>query len=142
MASYLPQERSTDPSEKMNPEVKAEWVKELRSGKYVKGVNYLNTGGTYCCLGVLSELAVKHGVMTRIDHSDGPNCYRMVADIDRGLHESYPPAALADWAGGEARDGVFRPSVEHDGVRVYLDALNDRGELSFNDIADLIEEQL
>lgn len=41
---------------KMNPKLKAKWVKALRSGKYQQGNGYLYTGSGYCCLGVLCSV--------------------------------------------------------------------------------------
>jgi hypothetical protein len=46
------------------PEVKAEWLKELRSGNYAQGSGYLRlSNGEFCCLGILCEIAVKQGVI-------------------------------------------------------------------------------
>ena len=51
----------------MKPEIKKVWLKALRSGKYRKGRNMLmykeHGHKRYCCLGVLSELAVQQGVI-------------------------------------------------------------------------------
>ena len=53
----------------MNKKVKKLWVAALKSGEYKQGRRHLcygNQNGTYhCCLGVLSELAVKVGVCSR-----------------------------------------------------------------------------
>ena len=46
----------------MNPQIKAQWVADLRSGQYEQGNGYLNADGKLCCLGVLCEQAVKAGV--------------------------------------------------------------------------------
>jgi hypothetical protein len=46
---------------KMNPEIKAKWVEALRSGEYRQARRRLrlddSAGPSYCCLGVLCELA-------------------------------------------------------------------------------------
>lgn len=44
---------------KMNPKVKAAWLKALRSGKYRQARGSLNTSGAYCCLGVLCDVTKK-----------------------------------------------------------------------------------
>lgn len=43
----------------MDAELKAKWVKALRSGQYEQGqgVLYNRDTGHYCCLGVLAEVA-------------------------------------------------------------------------------------
>lgn len=42
----------------MNPELKQKWIEALESGKYKKGKAKLRrVDGSYCCLGVLCEVA-------------------------------------------------------------------------------------
>ena len=41
----------------MDKKLKAKWVKALRSGKFEQGQKALRIGNTYCCLGVLCEVA-------------------------------------------------------------------------------------
>jgi len=41
----------------VNKQLKAEWVKALRSGEYKQGRLRLQRGDSYCCLGVLCEVA-------------------------------------------------------------------------------------
>ena len=41
----------------MDKELKAKWVKALRSGKYEQGRTHLHRDGHYCCLGVLLDVA-------------------------------------------------------------------------------------
>lgn len=41
---------------KLNPKVKAKWVRALRSGKYRQGKHQLKYGKSYCCLGVACAL--------------------------------------------------------------------------------------
>ena len=41
----------------MNEQIKREWIKALRSGKYRQGIKeYVSVGGTFCCLGVLLHI--------------------------------------------------------------------------------------
>lgn len=40
----------------MDKELKAKWVKKLRSGEYQQGQNYLFFDGKFCCLGVLGDV--------------------------------------------------------------------------------------
>ena len=41
----------------MDKELKAKWVKALRSGEYKQGANFLFFEGAYCCWGVLRHIA-------------------------------------------------------------------------------------
>jgi hypothetical protein len=44
----------------VNKQLKAAWIKALRSGEYEQGTELLKTGdGAYCCLGVLCKVAGK-----------------------------------------------------------------------------------
>ncbi len=43
----------------MNPEIKAEWTKALRSGEYAQCRKTLFNGEGYCCLGVLVDVLGK-----------------------------------------------------------------------------------
>ena len=40
----------------MNEFVKDIWLKELRSGSYLQGQNFLRTNNMYCCFGVLCDV--------------------------------------------------------------------------------------
>lgn len=50
----------------MNIEIRDEWADALESGEYEQGFGRLNFDGKFCCLGVLSELLVKRGVLQRV----------------------------------------------------------------------------
>ena len=43
----------------MNPEIKARWLRDLRSGEFKQGLNMLRNeiDNEYCCLGVLCKSA-------------------------------------------------------------------------------------
>lgn len=127
----------------MKPEIKKQWVEALRSGEYIQGTNRLQSGGKFCCLGVLCDLAEKAGVIEGIPSG----CY------DATLYDgsvSFLPSKVQRWAGlstdyprvvcvwGEA--SRVRPG------RMALTILNDRMQndgtrLTFSDIADVIEAQ-
>jgi hypothetical protein len=108
----------------MNKRVKRLWIKALRSGRFKQ------TGGQlcrtvigekfHCCLGVLEELAVAHGVIPFYNETDGA--------LD---------SATRKWAGLDDIDpqlGPYRKSKR-------AATLNDDGK-SFNYIADRIEKYL
>src|SRR6478752_3145258 len=52
----------------MDKKLKAEWLAALRSGKYKQGQGGLHNpdGDTYCCLGVLCDVARIKGIMVEI----------------------------------------------------------------------------
>lgn len=108
----------------MNPEVKAKWLVELRSGKYKQGRVYLNQGGNYCCIGVLCEIAEKEGLIV----ADRTKDRVKYGDIECSL-----PKTLKSWSGVEGLVDVKSGTC--------LAVMNDAG-VSFNDIADIIEKQL
>lgn len=128
----------------MNPDVKRVWLKELRSGKYDQGKGHLNLGGRYCCLGVLCEIAVENEVIAR-SSDQNESSYGTPEELeDHDGATAYPPKGVVDWAGLPSEN----PKVTYEhcdmcgpGTRA-LSELNDDEELSFEEIADIIEEQL
>lgn len=112
----------------MNPEIKQEWVAALRSGKYKQGRKRLNTDDKYCCLGVLCEIAVAHGITEKATPSDLFNitCYG-------GCNTSSLPREVVEWSGVSAYGDLS-------GQR-SLSELNDIGR-SFSEIATIIEAEL
>lgn len=79
-------------------EVQDLWARELESGKWEQGKAQLRRPGAgaateaYCCLGVLTQLAVDHGVIETFDGED----------IDLLL---YPE--VQEWAGLQKRAGRY-----------------------------------
>jgi len=110
----------------MKPGIKTKWVAALRSGEYKQGTRQLLRGdGSFCCLGVLTDLAVKDGVGDW-DHDYYPEA-------------SFLPQRVVKWAGLDTRSPCVAPSW---GTREALWSLNDSSEHGFEELADLIEEQL
>jgi hypothetical protein len=124
----------------MNQEYKNEWVKALRSGEYEQGTGKLcsideNGKNSFCCLGVLYDLAVKKE----------PEKFSW--DNKSVIDTAYPVSDnISD-------DGILLPEwfVEHinfeggssgkfiiDDDEFYLYDMNDDG-MTFNQIADSIE---
>lgn len=118
----------------MNQEIKKQWVKALRSGKYQQGKNHLRVGNEFCCLGVLCDIApksVREPWKPRIDNTYEVKVYSM-----HGI-SSCIPDPIKTWA--NLTDGSIY--VPYNGTTIALSYLNDNG-ISFNEIADLIEEHL
>ncbi len=104
----------------MNKKLKAAWVKALRSGKYrqVRGMlHHKGHGNSYCCLGVLCDVAEK----TTKFKADRDEYGRIVG----GLLDDQP-----------SRFGLRRYQ------RDKLVELNDKAKLSFKEIADHIQKNI
>ena len=103
----------------MDPAIKAEWVKALRSGNYDQCNGYLRLGNSFCCLGVLCDIGArkawdKHGNYTT------PN---------GELRSACLPSFIGDYVGLSSDDALA------------LSTMNDRG-WTFDAIANHIEENL
>lgn len=123
----------------MNADIKREWLAELRSGKIPQCRALLNDGEGRCCLGVLCDIAVKHGVI-EMHLEDGRHLYGTDTEFKEGQEKLfYLPDSVIAWAGLDTYD----PWVKAAGAtyRTRLSNLNDSG-LTFERIADIIEEQL
>lgn len=134
----------------MNPEIKTRWLEALRSGRYQQTRKMLESDGKFCCLGVLCDIALKGGIVTRFTEDD-----RVIYRSSKDKYDySYVclPSDLADWAGLERTNPsaplAYVPSNNaelvdgtSDGM-ITLAELNDDGNCTFNQIADLIEEAL
>jgi len=118
----------------MDPQIRARWVAALRSGEYEQGREVLRSGDTFCCLGVLCELAIQDGALAPPSRGENGNWLY-------GGTDDYLPDAVQNWAGLTARN----PYVTVKGAREPLAILNDQGGLdddgpwTFAQIADLIE---
>jgi hypothetical protein len=131
----------------MRSEVRDAWVAALRSGEFRQGRSVLrwddDSGASFCCLGVLCELAVRAGVVSAEKRfNPSPNDPR-----DSGVHTRYfspdnpvegngaaLPKSVQAWAGLDSSNpdlGGTDAMYLNDGVRA-----------SFAEIADLIERHL
>jgi hypothetical protein len=106
----------------MNPKVKARWLRALRSGKFKQCRGVLRQGDTFCCLGVLMELAKRSKVIQDYIHTHGTLSSEVVV-----------------WAGLKNRDPLISPSGS---ATKYNDGIGDELPRSFEEIADLIEKNL
>lgn len=90
---------------KLTPkEVRKLWVEALESGKYKQGKMCLKRtdeeGDRYCCLGVLCDLAAKHGICGEFRDDYAGN---WVFDYKKYA----PPTSVLNWAGLESDIGIF-----------------------------------
>lgn len=117
----------------MNPEVKVEWIRRLRSGEYPQARGALNrvkgNDVGFCCLGVLSEVAVDAGVAIR-EFDEYPNM-AVYVDLQNGDSSAFgATTGIQEWAGLVVED------VDK------LISLNDGQGESFAEIADYVEGNL
>lgn len=127
-----------------NRKVIEKWVAALESGKYEQTTGTLRDDEGFCCLGVLTELAVNEGVVPPATMTEDGWSY--IVD-DRG-HLALPPTVVREWAGldeemrveATVTDDVWNDEadelVEVEATRkVELTDLNDSRGFSFKDIA-------
>lgn len=149
----------------MNTDIIQEWIADLESGEIEQGRGALaiddGTGHrSYCCLGVLCEIAVRHGIISPAK-SYNPELESEEHTLNYDGAASMPPAAVAKWVFGYDawQRGEFTWEVLADkdimrhngdgtktlgtrkGQRVNLDALNDSYAYTFPEIAELIRNQ-
>ena len=110
----------------MNSTVAKLWVDALKSGKYKKGKNKLNNSNkTFCCLGVLCELAIANGIeLEKIVNDD-------IKSIKYDDSTIYLPLKVIGWAGMRSKSGIIDKSQS-------LVLLNDMNG-TFNEVIEAIE---
>lgn len=97
------------------------WVDALRSGEYKQGKGALQSGDSFCCLGVACIVAEKHGVPVEKVHG------RVL-----GSHLSLQ-VGVQRWLGLSDCTGIYSKGTS-------LAGLNDTG-VPFSEIADIIESK-
>lgn len=137
----------------MDAEKKAQWVAALRSGEYKQtaGVLYRTVGGMdpfdypvgYCCLGVLTDLAVKDGVG---EWSRTADCATHVHSL--GHNDYVLPTSVAEWCDfgwpgdKSCQEGrIELPDADRTGeTALFLTGLNDDDPyMDFEKIADMVD---
>lgn len=131
-------EHATHP---MNPDAKKAWVEGLRSGNYAQTNGHLHlkealqfTPAGFCCLGVLSNVAIENNVgsVTCSPSRLNPKVMEFKSGSEKYRYDSSTAFLIdevAEWA-------EFPDNIVSD-----LMSINDNGG-SFELIADLIEEHL
>ena len=121
----------------MDPNVKQLWLTALRSGEYTQCQSALNTNGSYCCLGVLCEVAVGQGLEVEVTTTA-----HRVGNGEIYSYKSYNgetgtlPTVVKEWAGLPNVNPITTEKVAV--YRQTLAELNDQGH-TFAQIADIIE---
>lgn len=147
---------------KMKPEIREQWTAALRSGEYEQTTENLKKDlgdgkVGYCCLGVLTDLAIKAGVpvVTKEVESTRHTCSEDVEageckDVPATAYyfdggSSYTPSSVMEWAGLHVSNPAVPYKVHPDfpnDDHMSLAALNDGEHLDFNQIADLIDQHV
>lgn len=127
----------------MNKEIKEKWVAALRSGEYKQGTGCLHdTNDSYCCLGVLCDLASKEKVgKWERSHKDTYK-YKFVCD-DHDYCDGILPEGVSDWAGLMTHNPSINGALlsNYNDGKIGLVHIEDR-IFNFNEIAELIEKNL
>jgi hypothetical protein len=139
----------------MNPEVKAKWVSALRSGKYQQGKHLLRpTENQFCCLGVLCDIAQQEMKGVWEDSEEHAGYYFLYDNSwgDKSSEDSELPFQVMEWA--ELMNENPKVTMNERNIKenykdiIYTDSkislaeLNDTYGYNFNQLADIIEEQL
>ena len=113
-------------------QLRKDWIAALRSGDYRQGICWLKDQNTYCCLGVLCDISGL-GVWRDFTDNSPDSSYETENESDFGCL----PSKIAKLAGIDTNHIVF-----YKGKPCTLTELNDQARLNFNQIADLLEDQL
>lgn len=104
----------------MKYSVMKKWVKALRSGKYEQGSMFLQCKNTYCCLGVLCDIAKKEKI--KVNHDNGELNGMTLGDQFK----------VKQWSGLKTNSGDYNSDVS-------LTSMNDDGK-TFKEIATFIQK--
>jgi hypothetical protein len=123
----------------MKREIAKQWVEALRSGEYEQGREVLcrldNGSSKFCCLGVLCEVARKSGL--KIETKEVETASGIILQYD--TRYGFLPERVRKFAGMDSTNGrIFLK--DHGGIS-SLAKLNDRKNLSFEEIAKIIENK-
>jgi hypothetical protein len=123
-------------------DIKKRWTDALRSGEYEQGKGGLREN-TYCCLGVLCEIAREDGIGDWDERSEATGYAFSCTEDSDGAHL---PEEVWRWAGISfiPEDEVVNGGdpvleISESGSTLSCVSANDTYGLSFEEIADLIE---
>lgn len=125
----------------MNEQIKKQWLRALRNGKYKQTRSNLRTSTGFCCLGVLCDLYAKE---TNVEWEQVELDGVKKNSIYYRMHNAHDvlPLEVSLWAGVPISPAVqAAPFGDTREISQTLGNLNDTG-FSFYKIAKLIEKQL
>jgi len=118
----------------MIAEIRDRWTKAMRSEEYEQGDRALNRSGWFCPLGILCNL---HSKETGTEWESHNNPQEVDEELRYLGSDDFLPLDVIKWAGLESKD----PLLSIHGVPRSISVLSDSDEFSFDEIAQLIEEQ-
>jgi hypothetical protein len=130
----------------VNPEIKAEWQRRLRSGEYKqgRGALYRQETDEYCCLGVLCRIAEEASIVTTkvytFDDGEQSDNITFVPTDGSESNAAVLPNAVADWAGLLDTNPDVRIKVKFEMERWSIATVNDSKLVDFSGIADLVDQ--
>jgi hypothetical protein len=113
----------------MKKEIADLWIAALKSNKYEKGKYVLEKNDTFCCLGVLCDVALKNGVEFKRNIDDRGVFYGDNSSSE-GRYVLLP--IVQQWAGMKSLSGIINKDDA-------LTSINDRTD-SFHDVIYAIEK--
>ena len=132
-------------------ELRERWIKALRSDKYEQTQNNLRNVNGYCCLGVLCDVIMKETKPEQgWELDEDRSAYSLFGAHYGGLPTTYQQMMGLITDEGEIELNLIKNEAtairlkEYEAgtsERVILTVLNDSGKWSFEDIADLIENE-
>lgn len=122
----------------MNQAIKERWIEALRSGEYQQTQARLRRNQGYCCLGVLCDLYAKEHGLEWEEHEEHEE-YEGLKLYTLNQEGSILPEDVKNWAELDDRHPSVKVGKTEDTPLTYL---NDGQRLNFNQIAQIIEEQL
>ena len=128
---------------KMKPEIKQRWVDALRSENYKQCYFALKEEDRFCVIGVLCDV-LKNDINGFWDENDCFICQDEYFECEEIVYY-HPPNKLFLYCGVEPSEQnryYFQLVKYGDNSECRLINLNDIDRLTFNQLADLIEEQL
>jgi hypothetical protein len=125
----------------MKPEIKEMWIEALLSDDYQQGRHHLcqdNNDGSksWCCLGVLTDLAIKNGVSVDIERFlDDSNVYTFDNESET------LPLAVKEWSGIDTGSGQYsHPNIDDDDALTCSLAEDNDAGLMFDELVEIIRE--
>ena len=129
--------------EKLKPEVKPLILAALRDPDAEQTKGHLMDKSGMCCLGVITECAIKAGVQLRREWNDEEGEYTYLYNLPGRDYESMDSAVLPtpvrEWAGLRTSDPFIGAEGDY---HFSATTANDLRGLTLPQIADLIEENL
>lgn len=141
---------------KLPREFAEKWLKNLRSGKFQQGVEYLEfrtdeQGDFHCCLGVACRTVCPRTNLF-LEHSYVSYDYLEIEEIDTLISAGFPRELLGDnhlpLVLSKLNDGLTTPKLIENMLKAYtfreevLKRSNGILQLSFSEIADWIEDNV